>query len=103
MRLLTGSVIIPRAGRLFICISFCFSHVLRTDYSSSSTLFLPNLGLSHSKHPQLEDGPAEPSLQELLDRTLFALQKAEIALVEWGTLLHNRMGVPTILKVSFYI
>lgn len=71
--------------------------------SSSSTLFLPNLGLSHSKHPQLEDGPAEPSPQELLDRTLFALQKAEIALVEWGTLLHNRMGVPTILKVSFYI
>ena len=71
--------------------------------ASSSTLFLPNLELSHSKHPTLEDGLAEPTPQELLDKTLFAIQKAEIALIEWGTLLHNRMGVPTILKVSFKI
>jgi hypothetical protein len=48
VRLVTGSVIIPRVGKLFICISFCFSHVLRTDYSSST--FFPHHQLRNNNN-----------------------------------------------------
>ena len=43
----------------------------------------------------------ESSPEELVDRALKTLQDAGIQLIEWQSLLHRRMNVPVVIRVSF--
>ena len=52
--------------------------------------------------PQKADNSTiyEFSPEELVDKALKTLQDAGIQLIEWLSILHRRMGVPVIIKVS---
>ncbi|THH16508.1 hypothetical protein EW146_g4140 [Bondarzewia mesenterica] len=73
-------------------------------FPPSSYLFLPN---SDSKYPikdvNVQDERLDETPEELVDKALDRLQMAGVQLIEWGTLLFRRMGVPVILTHYHYL
>ncbi|THH15917.1 hypothetical protein EW146_g4641 [Bondarzewia mesenterica] len=73
---------------------------------TASSLFLHN---SDSKYPikdvnvNVEDETLDGTPEELVDKALHRLQIAGVQLIEWGTLLFRRIGVPVMLTHYHYL
>lgn len=58
------------------------------DYFQDAHPSSPSASAIHASSPE-----------QLVDKALYALEKAGVQLIEWKSLLYRRMGVPVILKV----